>query len=158
MTLENGTTVKLNIWDTAGQEKYRSINRNLYLGANGAMLCFDLTRKLTTDDVEIWKKEVDDHAGAKCCVMLVGTKSDLEVCIETKVMLETYAKANGFQFIETSAKTGNNVQEAFKMILSDIVSKEPKDKPDRPPEEDHGFKLVPEVSRTGFAAIKRRCC
>ena len=115
--------VKLNIWDTAGQEKYRAINRNLYLGANGALLCFDLTSKFTTDDIEIWRKEVQEHAGLKCCIVVVGTKCDAEVLDETKELLQGYAKENGFSFVETSALTGTNVREVFKIMVTEIDNK-----------------------------------
>ena len=146
-------TVKMNIWDTAGQEKYRSINRNLYLGANGALLCFDLTRKLVNEDIDLWRKEVLEHAGAKCSIVIVGTKSDMEISTETRDNLEKYAKTNGFPFVETSSKTGSNVQEAFKAIANEIMSKEPKSKGSK--EDEGGFALgnLGDVSKP-----KKPCC
>ena len=115
--------VKLNIWDAAGQEKYRAITRNLYLGAHGALLCFDLSYSLTADDIEVWRKEVQENAGLRCCIMIVGTKCDAKVVDETKELLQVYAKENGFSFVETSALTGTNVREAFKIMVKEIDNK-----------------------------------
>ena len=153
--MPNNRAVKMNIWDTAGQEKYRAINRNLYLGAQGALLCFDLTRKLVNDDIDLWRKEVQEHASSKCCIVIVGTKADKEeVLPETRALLEAYSKMNGFQFVETSSKTGSNVQEAFKIAVSEILlTKDPK-KPDRAAGNGEGFGLVPDVSKNN----RRNCC
>jgi len=156
MTLQNNRTVKMNIWDTAGQEKYRSINRNLYLGANGALLCFDLTRKLTNDDFELWRKEVLEHAGSKCCLVVIGTKSDMDVSPETRTNLEKYSKTIGVPYVETSAKTGTNVQEAFKAVANEIISKEPKGKAGG--EDDTGGFVIHDISGGMAAKGKKGCC
>jgi len=159
LAMPNNKSVKMNIWDTAGQEKYRAINRNLYLGAQGALLCFDSTRRLVVDDVDLWRREVQEHASTKCSIIIVGTKSDMEVNAETRELLEKYAKANGFPFIETSAKLGTNVQEAFKLVASEILANAPKTKSDKPSDRDNGgFNLVPDASKNGAAAIRKSCC
>ena len=118
----------MNVWDTAGQEKYQTINKNLYLGARGAMICFDLTAKLEKDELEFWRRKVAEYAGSKCRIMLIGTKSDSEVLPETRESLEKYAKSVDVPYFETSAKTGINVEEAFKTMADEIITKDAEDK------------------------------
>lgn len=70
-------TIKAQIWDTAGQERYRAITSAYYRGAVGALLVYDISKKLTFENVERWLKELRDHAEPNIVVMLVGNKSDL---------------------------------------------------------------------------------
>ncbi|XP_037532022.1 ras-related protein Rab-25b isoform X2 [Nematolebias whitei] len=74
----NGFTIKAQIWDTAGLERYRAITSAYYRGAVGALLVFDITKHLTYESVERWLKELYEHADPHIVVMLVGNKSDLE--------------------------------------------------------------------------------
>eukprot|EP00063_Salmo_salar_P059055 XP_014033890.1 PREDICTED: ras-related protein Rab-25-like isoform X3 [Salmo salar] len=71
-------TIKAQIWDTAGLERYRAITSAYYRGAVGALLVYDITKHLTYESVERWLKELYDHADPHILVMLVGNKSDLE--------------------------------------------------------------------------------
>ena len=70
--------IKLQIWDTAGQESFRSITRSYYRGAAGALLVYDITKQPSYDNTERWLKELRDHADPTIVIMLVGNKSDLE--------------------------------------------------------------------------------
>ncbi|ROL45055.1 Ras-related protein Rab-25 [Anabarilius grahami] len=70
-------TIKAQIWDTAGLERYRAITSAYYRGAVGALLVYDVTKHLTYENVERWLKELYDHADPHIVVMLVGNKSDL---------------------------------------------------------------------------------
>uniref|UniRef100_A0A4W3HBP2 RAB25, member RAS onco family n=1 Tax=Callorhinchus milii TaxID=7868 RepID=A0A4W3HBP2_CALMI len=72
-----GVTVKTQIWDTAGLERYRAITSAYYRGGSGALLVYDITKHLTYDHVERWLNELLDHADNNLVVMLVGNKCDL---------------------------------------------------------------------------------
>lgn len=121
----DGDTIKLNIWDTAGQEKYQAINRNLYLGADGAVICYDLTTKFAVEKVDYWKKELQENAGQRCAITIIGTKNDSDVLLDTRLRLEEYAIQNNFPFAETSAKYGVNVKEAFGIAINEIEKSQP---------------------------------
>ncbi|VFQ97117.1 unnamed protein product [Cuscuta campestris] len=69
--------IKAQIWDTAGQERYRAITSAYYRGAVGALLVYDITRKVTFENVQRWLKELRDHTDQNIVVMLAGNKSDL---------------------------------------------------------------------------------
>ncbi|XP_043935702.1 ras-related protein Rab-25-like isoform X2 [Protopterus annectens] len=73
----DSVTVKAQIWDTAGLERYRAITSAYYRGAVGALLVYDISKNVTFDNAERWLKELYDHADANIVIMLVGNKSDL---------------------------------------------------------------------------------
>eukprot|EP01100_Stratorugosa_tubuloviscum_P011810 TRINITY_DN5365_c0_g3_i1.p1 TRINITY_DN5365_c0_g3~~TRINITY_DN5365_c0_g3_i1.p1 ORF type:complete len:212 (+),score=104.63 TRINITY_DN5365_c0_g3_i1:111-746(+) len=106
--------IKLQIWDTAGQESFRSITRSYYRGAAGALLVYDVTRRDTFNHVTNWLAEVREHSNNNMTIMLVGNKSDLDARrVVTEEEGRTLAKEHNLMFMETSAKSGTNVQECF---------------------------------------------
>lgn len=75
--MKDGTTVKAQIWDTAGQEKYKAITVAHYRKALGALIVYDITRRKTFENVQVWLNELHNQAEANICIMLVGNKLDL---------------------------------------------------------------------------------
>ena len=118
------TQVKLQIWDTAGQESFRSITRSYYRGAAGALLVYDITRRDSFTHLSRWLEEAKQHAHASMVILLIGNKSDLDsrraVTFEEG---QAFANANNLLFLETSAKTAVNVEEAFLKTANEIYSK-----------------------------------
>ncbi|KAI3361296.1 hypothetical protein L3Q82_013485 [Scortum barcoo] len=120
----NANTIKAQIWDTAGLERYRAITSAYYRGAVGALLVYDITKHLTYESVERWLKELYEHANNQIVVMLVGNKTDLES--ERSVPTEEaqgFAEKNGLLFLETSALESTNVEAAFNNVLTEIHRK-----------------------------------
>jgi Ras-related protein Rab-2A len=120
--------IKLQIYDTAGQEQFKSITSQFYRGAAGALLVYDITRRDTFAHVENWLREVKENGNPDMLIMLIGNKADLG---ESKRRVSTeegerFAKENGLIFMETSAKTSYNVEEAFletsTQIFKNLVS------------------------------------
>lgn len=74
----NGKIIKLQIWDTAGQENFRSITRSYYRSAIGALLIYDITRRETFEHLEEWMEEVKANGNEAMEVLLIGNKTDLE--------------------------------------------------------------------------------
>lgn len=106
--------VKLQIWDTAGQESFRSITRSYYRGACGALLVYDVTRRETFGHLQSWLEDAKANSNTAITIMLIGNKSDLDAKRQVSYKEgEEFAKANGLVFMETSAKTAANVDEAF---------------------------------------------
>ena len=73
-----GHNVKVQIWDTAGQEKYKSITNAYYKGAKGAFVVYDITNKNSFDNADNWLNNLRASADKKCSIILIGNKSDLE--------------------------------------------------------------------------------
>jgi len=107
--------IKLQIWDTAGQESFRSITRSYYRGAAGALLVYDITRRDTFNHLTQWLKEARQNSSHQdMVIMLIGNKKDLEMRRQVSYKEgEQFAQQNGLIFLETSAKTAANVNEAF---------------------------------------------
>ncbi|CAK8565598.1 unnamed protein product [Lathyrus sativus] len=116
--------IKLQIGDTAGQELFRSITRSYYRGAACALLVYDITRRETFDHLAFWLEDVRRHANSSMTIMLIGNKCDL---IKKRVISieegEKFAKENGLMFMEVSAKSAENVEEAFVKTAGKICKK-----------------------------------
>eukprot|EP00928_Gymnodinium_smaydae_P026658 TRINITY_DN20863_c0_g2_i1.p1 TRINITY_DN20863_c0_g2~~TRINITY_DN20863_c0_g2_i1.p1 ORF type:complete len:211 (+),score=56.59 TRINITY_DN20863_c0_g2_i1:86-718(+) len=105
--------IKLQIWDTAGQESFRSITRSYYRGASGALLVYDISRRDTFLHLTRWLEEARSNASPNMAIMLIGNKCDLE---RREVSFEEgaqFARDHGLVFRETSAKTAQNVEDCF---------------------------------------------
>jgi Ras-related protein Rab-2A len=120
----NHQEVKLQIWDTAGQESFRSITRSYYRGACGALLVFDVTQRETFDHVQGWLDDARANCNTPITVMLVGNKCDLESKrVVSKEEAQAFAKERDVVYIETSAKTAQNIDEAFITSANTIFDK-----------------------------------
>uniref|UniRef100_A0A3B4XJQ7 Ras-related protein Rab-25 n=1 Tax=Seriola lalandi dorsalis TaxID=1841481 RepID=A0A3B4XJQ7_SERLL len=117
-------TIKAQIWDTAGLERYRAITSAYYRGAVGALLVYDISKHLTYESAERWLKELYDHADPHIVVMLVGNKRDLET-LRTVPSEEAkdFADKKGLMFMETSALDSTNVEVAFHEVASREVTR-----------------------------------
>lgn len=103
----------MQIWDTAGQEKFRSIVQTYYKGAMGIILAYSVTDKKSFQDIEGWMKQIYNNASSDVVIVLVGNKCDLpERVVETSEG-KRIADQYNIKFFETSAKDGINVFEAF---------------------------------------------
>lgn len=116
--------MKLSLWDTAGQETYKSITRSYFRGASGALLVFDITRRSTFENATDWLHDLRQIAEEGIEVLLVGNKSDLAsrsvgIAGENKRAVtpqeaEEWCRRNGvMRYVETSAKSGEGVEKAF---------------------------------------------
>mmetsp|Transcript_2104 Transcript_2104/g.5334 ORF Transcript_2104/g.5334 Transcript_2104/m.5334 type:complete len:214 (-) Transcript_2104:556-1197(-) len=120
----DGKQIKLQIWDTAGQESFRSITRSYYRGAAGALLVYDITRRETFNHLASWLEDARQHANPNMTIMLIGNKCDLthRRAVTTEEG-EQFAKEHGLIFLETSARTAHNVEEAFINTAREIYRK-----------------------------------
>jgi Ras-related protein Rab-1A len=115
-------TVKLQIWDTAGQERFRTITSAYYRGADGIIMVFDVTSVESFDHVNDWLKEVNRYAAEGTVKLLVGNKSDRTADkVVTESQAKEFADELGIPFIETSAKSSKNVEEAFLTMAGELI-------------------------------------
>jgi len=130
---EEEKIVKLQCWDTAGTESFRSITRSYYRGAAGCLLVYDVTSRASFIHAQSWLDDVREHADPHLTCILVGNKVDLcegetegsssrrrEVSVHEA---EKWAKKEGMLFLEASAKSGRNVESAFEQASRDILHK-----------------------------------
>jgi len=124
---QNGTTIKLQIYDTAGQERFRTITTSLYHGAAAVIIVFDVTNKETFERVEKWYQELPwvkkGQMNATVPILLVGNKIDLKRVIETNTARE-WAERQKVKYLETSAKDNVGITELFeKILVPDLIAK-----------------------------------
>lgn len=119
-----GKSVKLQVWDTAGQERFRSVTRSYYRGAAGALLVYDISNRESFNALTNWLTDARTLASPDIVIVLVGNKKDLEADREvTFLEASRFAQENELMFLETSARTGENVEEVFLKCARTILSK-----------------------------------
>ena len=118
----DGKGVDLNIWDTAGQERFRSISRAYLRNAIGVLIVFSLTDEESFKDVSSWLNDARSQCAQNAQILLIGNKSDLPDRVISTADAENFASYNKIQYIETSAKTGYNVREAFLRNTRDVLN------------------------------------
>ncbi len=147
ITLDSGETIKVQLWDTAGQDRYRTIAKNYYKGSHGILLLYDITKVNSFENIREWIKDIREEVYEKTIIFLIGNKNDKvnERAISTE-QGQKLAEEYNLPFFEASAKSGQNVNEIFKTLYKKIgevyvdIQKE------------KGAKLISKNK------IKRKCC
>ena len=122
MTLQSGKNIKLQIWDTAGQDRFRAITKNYYKGANGIILIYDVTNRQSYENVKNWITQIREEANPNVVIYLAGNKVD--VSEEEKVVKTEEGKKIAEEFnlplYETSAKNGININRIFEELVEKV--------------------------------------
>ena len=120
--LDDGKMVKIQIWDTAGQDRFRSITKNYYKGAHGIILIYDITNQKTFENVKNWINQIKEEVSNKVTIILVGNKIDDEDHrVVSTEQGEKMAKDFGLMFFECSAKSGVNIDSTFNELVKKTV-------------------------------------
>jgi len=121
----NNQTFKISIWDTAGQEKYRSLVKSFYNNTHGIILCFDICDEKSFFEIKnYWIKEIQNYVNCKdekCKIFLCGTKLDKKE--NRKILFQEakrFADEMQIQYFETSAMKNLNIEEMFNHVVEDI--------------------------------------
>lgn len=118
----NKQMVKLQIWDTAGQERYQSITQSYYRNVRGIFLVYDVTNITSFDNIKSWIEKIEKHNQVPHFITLVGNKADIvKNRMVTFEMGKKYADQNGFDFYETSAKKGEEIDIMFINMAKKLI-------------------------------------
>ena len=162
----SGKTIRLQIWDSAGQENYRSITRAYYRNTICAVLVYDITNRKSFEDIKIWLEEAKTFGNENMYFVLLGNKAEMENERTVSVHeADTLAKDQGMYFFEVSAVANLNVARSFNIILERILKDIHKNVLD-PYNESNGIKIgMNNISKSTFPSLnikqkesKKPCC
>ena len=140
--------IRVQLWDPAGQEKYRAITTNLFLKVQGTLVVYDITNQDSFVNLKSWVKSIRDECGRQMQILLIGNKSDLDEKREiSKDEALAYAKEEKVDYLETSSKTGDNIQKAIQILCEKVLDNTDFDA-------DHSFTL----EQSSFSKEKKRKC
>ena len=116
MTVD-GEEVNIQIWDIPGQERFSAIRKSFYIGSKGVLLVYDITNSKSFNNLQFWIKEIRRFS-SDSKIIIIGNKIDLQLqrTVDT-LEAQSFASENDALYVETSAKTGNNINLAFEKIV-----------------------------------------
>lgn len=164
----HNTSARVEVWDTAGQEKYRAMAPMYFRNAAGALLVFDQTTPSSFDDVErIWLPELLPHMkNSTQFIVMCGNKSDAIDSGDSGVgqfltRVEAMCSSRGIKFFATSAKSGYNINEVFTFLVDEILesrAKEAMTSKNAPPGTSSPVPLNRNTEGNGSASEGKGCC
>ena len=149
----NGENIRLKIWDTAGQEKFRSIQKQYYRNSDGILLVFDVTKFDTFNVLEEWINSIKNQTSNDIIVVLVGNKIDLNNKVISDDEIKNFANDNKFKYFLTSAATGKNINEVFDYIVKEIYNIKSKKK-----KNDSNNNNNKNLKKNYIKSNKKACC
>jgi Ras-related protein Rab-32 len=144
VNIDDDTSVKLQLWDIAGQERFGNMTRVYYKEALGAVIVFDVTRASTFEAVQKWKADIDSKVevnGKPIPVVLLANKCDLakEGPVKDSAAMDKYCEEKGFiGWYETSAKENKNIKEACEYLARKMIENDKALSPDKKDVDDDG--------------------
>jgi len=118
-----GKEYKLKVWDTAGQERFRAITSSYYQDTHGFVIVYDVTDEVSFNNVKMWFSEIEKYTTGPYQKILIGNKEDLSTRVIAYNTAREWADEYGLVFLETSAKTGTNIQNAFTQLIALLTNK-----------------------------------
>ena len=156
----NNKTINIKIWDTAGQERFKALTQSYFRNAEGVMLAFDVTKSESYDNLKDWIVSIKKNLEGKNIflpLIIVGNKIDMEESREVeKESAEQFATENNYKYFETSAKTGEGVDEAVRDLINQVLNNNQID--EQKMEARKSVQLKEEVNNEGEVKKKKGCC
>ena len=122
----NNLNVSVKLWDTAGQERFKALTPSFFRNAEGVVIAYDVTNSESFDNLKFWISSIKTNLFEKNIfipIIIIGNKIDLEDMRDiSKDVASAFAKENNFKYFETSAKTGEGVDEAFRDLVNQILA------------------------------------
>ena len=117
-----GFKAKVQIWDTAGQEKFNALTQQFFRNTDGILLIFDLTDKNSFNNIKKWLIDVKANSDHSIKKILIGNKADMkdQICV-TKTMIDNFCNEKKLKYMEVSAKNNQNVSNAFETLINEII-------------------------------------
>ena len=156
----NNKSINIKIWDTAGQERFKALTQSYFRNAEGVMLAFDVTKSESYDNLKDWIVSIKKNLEGKNIflpLIIVGNKIDMEESREVeKESAEQFATENNYKYFETSAKTGEGVDEAVRDLINQVLNNNQID--EQKMEARKSVQLKEEDNNEGEVKKKKGCC
>ena len=162
---DSNTPIRLNIWDTAGQEKFLALTRQYFRGAQGALIVFDLTDKKSFTRLPNWIDEIKTNGEKETVIVILGNKSDqVEEREIAQSDINDFIK-DEYPYFEVSAKNGNNISLAFEKLIKLMIDQRDRNIENEKNERDKGKKKKDKKSKgqklqggKNFHEKDKKCC
>ncbi len=118
----NGKKIRLQLFDTSGQERFRTITRSYYRGAHYCIVTFDITNKIAFDNVPLWINEINNCSNPNTKYIIVGTKADLIDSNYDRQYIFNYCQQVNAKYIESSSKNNQNIDYIFEHITNELAN------------------------------------
>ena len=144
--------IRIKIWDTAGQERYKSLTKGFFRNAEGVMLVYDVTNSETYENLKFWLQSIKNNISSDMGdlpIIIIGNKIDLEEREIVKEDAILYAKELGCLYFETSAKTGENINETILFLVKEVLEINKKYKKKNSVNEEKTFKIKKPKDESG---------
>ena len=123
----NNKIVRIKIWDTAGQERYKALTQGFFRNAHGILIVYDVTNSETFDNLKYWVQSIHTHLGEKGNVKVIIIENKIELKREIKKEdAQKYAEENGYKYFETSALSGEGIEESIKYLVQQVLESQAK--------------------------------
>jgi Ras-related protein Rab-8A len=120
----DGKRIKLQIWDTAGQERFRTITVSYFRGAQGILLVYDMTDRVSFNSIRNWIMQISEHADRSVSKILIANKCDMEGSRQvSSAEGQALADEYGIPFFEASAREDTNIKPSFETIARDVTKR-----------------------------------
>ena len=150
--------IKMQIWDTAGHEKFRTITTSYYKSAHAIIILYDITELSSFEHIKNWMIEIDKFGKQGVLKIIAGNKKDLEEKRQvSKEMAESYAEKNGIKFIEVSAKDSTNIEKLFFDIVKELLDRHLKALNENPIMSGNNNNGVV-INNESIKKKKKKCC
>ena len=140
--------IRVQLWDTAGQEKYKAITKNLFLKVQGTLVVFDISNEDSFNNSKTWVSSLKEECGRQMQILLIGNKSDLtDKRMVRPEEAAKYAKEENIEYLETSSKTGENIHKSINLLCKQVIE-------NTELERDFSFTLDQSLAK----GKKNKCC
>ena len=158
----NDKIISIKLWDTVGQERYKALTQNFFKNAEGVMVVYDITKVDSFDNLKFWINSIKQNMENKNIiipVIIIGNKVDMEDMREiSNENAENFAKENNYKYFETSAKTGEGIDNAVRELVNQVLNHSNNNLDEQKESRKNSIQLNDKKKEKKEKKKKKKCC
>ena len=158
----NDKIISIKLWDTVGQERYKALTQNFFKNAEGVMVVYDITKVDSFDNLKFWINSIKQNMENKNIiipVIIIGNKVDMEDMREiSNENAENFAKENNYKYFETSAKTGEGIDNAVRELVNQVLNHNNNNLDEQKESRKNSIQLNDKKKEKKEKKKKKKCC